>query len=421
MRKKHRNPPPYRLDRPSSAEYKNAFARDAFRASSKPGGGERRIVKTQFTRLGLATVCVLVVAGVSSVHAEDVEKKWRLGFSLGMSDSQGEIRSDAANILTVTDARDIQVRFFEDPRNDDAQALKLQIDSAPRVTLSAQYAVTKIFIVEMSAGYQRGDVGNIELQAEFALDPREVDQRFKFRCTGCGANQLAPPLPAIPAGEIEMVPLAVTAMARFRPRASFNPYIGAGIGYIITGFEPSSQLDELSRNMDSSIGRFTRLQTFPNRFDPVGTEGDLGPATVNVPDTFEWHLRGGIEYTFKRKWATYLDINWAFTSQRMTLTFDPPTESVGISVPNERVLLTEPEASATYGTIEILEGGIVDGGSLQPIDPNAPADICEVSPTSCFFDGTQPDGKPDPGIYYIKGGTLDYENVTLSIGVIYTF
>jgi opacity protein-like surface antigen len=378
-------------------------------------------VKTLLIRLGLATVCVLLVAGGSSVHAEDVEKKWRLGFNLGMSDSQGEIRSDAANILTVTDERDIQVRFFEDPRNDDAQGLKLQIDSAPRVTLSAQYAITKIFIVEMSAGYQRGDVGNIELQAEFALDPREVDQRFKFRCAGCSANELAPPLPAISAGEIEMVPLMVTALARFRPRASFNPYIGAGIGYIITGFEPSSELDSLSKNMDSSIGRFTQLQTFPNRFNPVGTEGDLGPVNVEVPDTFEWHLMGGVEYTFKRKWATYLDINWAFTSQAMTLTFDPPSPSVGISVPNKRVFVTDPEATATYGAIEILEGGIVDGGSLQPIDPNAPSEICEVTPSACVFDGSKPDGVPDPGIYYIKSGTLDYENVTLAIGVRYTF
>jgi len=376
-------------------------------------------VKTQLTRLGLATACVLVVAGVSSVYAEDVEKKWRLGFSVGMSDSRGEVRSDAANILTITDADDRRLRFFEDPRNDDAQGLKLQIDSAPRLSFSAQYAVTKIFIVEMAAGYQRGDVGNIELQVEFAQDPRKTDQRFKFRCAGCGPNQLAPPLPTIPAGELEMIPLQLTAMARFRPRASFNPYVGAGVGYIITAFNPSNELDELSKNLDSSIGRFTRLQSFPNRFVAIGTESDLGPATVNVPDTFEWHLSGGIEYTFKRKWSTYLDINWAFTSQRMTLSFDPPTASVGISVPDKRVYETEPEANATYGAIEILDGGIVDGGRLAP-PPEDPFADCELAPSSCIF-VDDPDGIPDPGIYYIKSGTLDFENVTLGIGVRYTF
>jgi len=376
-------------------------------------------VKTQLTRLCLATVCVLAVAGVSSVYAEDVEKRWRLGFTIGMSDSQGEVRSDAANVLTITNENDIPQTFFEDPRNDDAQPLKLQIEAAPRITLSAQYAITKIFIVEMSAGYQRGDVGNIELQVEFAQDPREEDQRFKFRCAGCGPNSLAPPLPAIPAGEIEMVPLQLTALARFRPRASFNPYVGAGIGYTITGFTPSSELNELSKNMDSSIGRFDQLLSFPNRFNPIGVPSDLGPATVNVPDTFEWHLLGGVEYTFKRKWATYLDLNWAFTSQQMTLTFDPPTPSVGISVPNKRVFEGEPEASSVYGTINVLEGGIVDGGRLAP-PPDNPGVNCDLAPSACIF-VDEPDGIPDPGIYYIKGGTLDYENVTLAIGIRYTF
>jgi hypothetical protein len=369
----------------------------------------------------------LIVAGLSGVLAEDVENKWRLGMSVGMSDSQGEVRSDAANILQITDENEILQTFFEDPRNDDAQALKLQIESAPRVTFTAQYAVTKIFVVEMSAGYQKGDVGNIELQAEFARDPRTVDQRFKFRCAGCTDNIDAPPLPKIPAGELVMVPLKVTALARFRPRSSFNPYIGAGIGYVLTGFTPSSDLNELSRNMDASIGRFTRLQTFPNRFNPIGSERDLGPVEVSVPDTFEYHLKGGIEYTFKRKWATYLDIDWAFASQKMSLTFDGPTKSVGISVPNERVFETDPRANDTYGAIEVLVGGFVDGGSLQPNNPDAlppdmtAAEYCEMTPGNCFFDGSQPDGEPDPGIYYIQSGVIEYENVTLSIGFRYTF
>jgi hypothetical protein len=384
-------------------------------------------VKTQLTRLCLATVCVLLVAGLSGLRAEDVEKRWRLGMTIGMSDSQGEVRSDAANILVITDENEIQQAFYEDPRNDDAQGLKLEIESAPRIAFSAQYAVTKIFIVELSAGYQKGDVGNIEVQAEFARDPRLIDQRFKFRCTGCGPNVDAPPLPSISAGEIEMVPLKATVLARFRPRASFNPYIGAGIGYMITAFTPSSQLNELSRNMDASIGRFTRLQTFPNRFNPIGEERDLGPVEVDVPDTFEYHLKGGVEYTFKRKWSTYLDIDWAFTSQKMSLTFDGPSKSVGVSVPNERVFDTDPRANDVYGAVEVLVGGFVDGGSLQPTDPDqlppnmSAAEFCDLNPTSCFLDYTQPDGKPDPGIYYVQSGVLDYENVTLSVGFRYTF
>jgi len=138
-------------------------------------------------------------------------------------------------------------------------------------------------------------------------------------------------------------------------------------------------------------------------------------------------LKGGIEYTFKRKWSTYLDIDWAFTSQKMSLVFDPPTNSVGISVPNKRVFETDPEANDIYGAVEVFEGGFVDGGSLQPTDPDAlPPDVtaaeyCDLNPNACFLDPTQRDGNPDPGIYYIQSGVLDYENVTLSIGFRYTF
>ena len=53
-------------------------------------------------------------------------------------------------------------------------------------------------------------------------------------------------------GELERVPIQITALARFRPRASFNPYFGAGIGYSILGFDPDPAFDELSLNMDQS-------------------------------------------------------------------------------------------------------------------------------------------------------------------------
>ena len=192
-------------------------------------------MKNKWIRVGAWVACFVLATVPPDVRAEDIEKRWRLGFALGLADSTDSVRSDSANILAITDFDDIPIRFFEDPRNDDAQQLTLQIETRTAVEFSAQYAATKMFIIEFSGGYKKGDVGDVELQVEFSRDPIPVEDRFKFNVF------------KIPAGEIEQVPLNVTALVRFRPRASFNPYIGVGMGYTFIGFEPSSELSSPNR------------------------------------------------------------------------------------------------------------------------------------------------------------------------------
>ena len=65
------------------------------------------------------------------------------------------------------------------------------------------------------------------------------------------------------------------------------------------------------------------------------------------------------------------------------------------------------------------DGGLIDGGRLVPL-PEFPSVDCDVSPAFCTF-VPEPDGEPDPGIYYIKSGSLKYDTVALSVGIIYTF
>ena len=88
------------------------------------------------------------------------------------------------------------------------------------------------------------DVGDIEMQAQFVGVDIPETESFQFSIF------------RVQAGELERVPIQLSAFARFRPRASFNPYVGGGVGYTIIGFEPSEEFNALSRNLDASRGGF---------------------------------------------------------------------------------------------------------------------------------------------------------------------
>jgi hypothetical protein len=370
-------------------------------------------------RIGVALVALTLWA-LSPAAAEDVENKFRLGLSVGGYNNQDEITSDSANVLTLVDEDQIFAATYVDPRNDSSVFGNLDINSGPIATFSAQYAATKTFIIEGSIGYNKNDVGDIEVQAQFAGTDVPDLRRFDFRSY------------RIPAGTLTRVPVQLTAMARFRPRASFNPYVGAGIGYSFLGFEPSSELDELSLNMDASLGGQARLTqaTFgaPQMFTP-GQEDirDMEGATVLVEDTFEWHVAGGAELSFKRKWAMFLDLRWSFASRSIEFLFDN-SGYVGVPVPQLTDFEDSDAGRTTYGAFWITTGGLIDGGSLQwrPREGQPPGTNCSGAnpdPQRCVqaFDFSMPDGVVDRGFYYVQGGTVDIGGLALQIGVRYTF
>ncbi len=88
-------------------------------------------------------------------RAEDVEKKFRIGLGVGFLNAQSSISSDSANTLTLVDAGLEPVDFFRDPRNDSAAFGNLDIKSGALGTVFGQYAVNKIFLIELSVGYQK--------------------------------------------------------------------------------------------------------------------------------------------------------------------------------------------------------------------------------------------------------------------------
>lgn len=360
---------------------------------------------------------VLVACASSAALAEDVEKKFRIGFGVGGYNTTDDISSDAANVLQLVDDNQVFSRVFIDPRDDSAVFGNLGINSGTVATLSAQYALTKIFLIEASVGYGKYDVGDAEIQAQYGLIDIPDMEEFNFEWY------------RIPVGQMERVPLQFTALARFRPRASFNPYVGAGVGYSFIGFEPSDEFNQLSLNLDSSLGGQSRLTeaTWGGASLSAPSANAIGPltgATVDARDTFEWHLAGGAELSFKRRWSVYVDLRWVFGSRSMEIGFNG-SDYLGIAVPQLTDFESSPVATAIFGAIQVTTGGLIDGGSLQvrPKQGEPPETDCVETPQNCetFFDPTQPDGVPDTGYYYAQGGSVDYGGVSMQFGVRYTF
>jgi hypothetical protein len=179
----------------------------------------------------LAAMLAAIVGG-SVARAEDISKKWRFGFALGGYDSDDKIVSASANrmftlnpcseTMSCPAGADTILRAFEDPRNDSSAFGALDVRPGYMGTLSAQYGISKIFVIEGSVGYQKGDVGDVEVAVQLfgdGSDDPNIDYNFTTQ--------------RVPVGEIERVPIQLTGLLRFRPRAAFNPYFGAGVGYAV--------------------------------------------------------------------------------------------------------------------------------------------------------------------------------------------
>jgi len=358
-------------------------------------------------------VALLAIVAALPAAAEDVEKKFRIGATLGFFNAQDDVMSDAANTLTLVDRGLVFQDFFIDPRNDSATFGVLNLEPGASGTIYGQYAFTKIFILEASVGYSQQDIGDVELQVQFDAVQIPSFQPFLFE------------IHRFKVGEVERVPVKLTAIMRFRPRSSFNPYVGAGIGWVYNGFSVAPEFDALSVLLDGSRGGLATVSsaTFgnPQLIRPNATAVvDLTGASVKVEDTFEAHLAFGIEYSFKRKWAAVLDARWTRSSRAVRVGFNDSID-LGVAVP-ERVDFTDSEfATTVYGGFHIPNGGLIDCGTLVPNFGVNPTHDCGADPSLCILDPTLFDGLPDPGIYYIQGGEFEYGGVSVEVGLRYTF
>ncbi len=368
------------------------------------------------SRTGFIVIALVSVLAFPAM-AEDVEKKWRVSFSTGFFNAYDSIESDSANTLILRDPTTLEFeQAFTDPRDETSAFGALDAQSALLGTASVQYAVSKIFMLEGSVGYQVGDIGDVEVSAQFSgLLPVADEISFRFETF------------RIEAGEMTRVPIQISALARMRPRAKFNPYFGGGIGYSFIGFDAADEFNELSRNMDASRGSQARVteSTFGNpTLGVFGQQVDLQGAEVDARDTFEWHLAAGAELTVKSNWSLYLDLRWVDASRDIGIRVNGD-DYLGIPVPNFEDFTTSDLANQIYGPVSITAGGLIDAGQLvlRPLPTVPPDTNCEVQPQSCqvLFDLGNVDGLTDPGFYYVQGGDFSYDGYAVQFGFRYTF
>jgi opacity protein-like surface antigen len=381
-------------------------------------------------------VCCSVALALSTpAGAEEIEKKLRVGVSIGQFNTRDVQESNAANILTIVGPDQQFITFIEDPRNDDAALGQLTIRPAWRGLATVQYGINRFFLVEGTAGYQKGDVASIEMQAEFAGTYIEPIERHKYTIF------------SLAGGTMTQIPFRVTAVVRFRPKARFNPYLGAGGGYTVVGYEPSEELNTLSQRMDGLVGGQTTLLPNPATTPNPPAAEDFVPmtgATVQADNYWNWHLVGGAEYGLKRKWSLYVDLRYEKASTEFLLGFNG-SDSVGISVPNRQAVRGTEAERAQYGPMLVETGGLVDGGlrvnpDLYENQPQPPG-LCSIPdyPSCEFllnsemaayneankdypgFVPVEPDGILDPGYYYVQGATIKYGGTSLQFGIRYTF
>ena len=307
------------------------------------------------------------------VAAEDVHKRFRLSLAIGGYQAQDEVTSDSANILTIlNDEGEIIARVI-DPRNDAGVSGNFEIQPGSIATLAWQYGFTRFFLLEGSVGYNANDVGQIEVN-----EIRNGATRFS-------------------AGKLTRLPVQLTGLWRFRPDHNFRPYVGAGIGYSFVEFDASDGLINLSENLEASSWRQAKIGrtdaggviTWNNNDPAIPMTG----ATVQAPDAWEWHITGGAELSFARRWSVLFELRYSKASDSFRLQFDGK-DQIGISVPQGQTVDGTDLADGTYGPAWVFPGGVLD---------------------------LDEDGELDPGQYYVTGGELRYDGIAAVIGVRYTF
>lgn len=361
-----------------------------------------------FKRWGVAAIVALLA--VRSGRAEEIEKKWRIALTVAGTSTTDQQQSPSANIRTLYSPNGTLDDFIYDPRNDSAAFSNFGINGGLGTVLSASYAFNRYWYVEGSAGYRQASVGNVEVQAEFVGAPIPNLQSFGFRIFN------------VDAGKMKQVPLQISAGIRFRPKAAFNPYLVAGVGYQFNSYSPSNGINELSYNMNHSIAGFARLSGTARGGESFASPTsfvNLSGVTVDSPNAPEFHFGGGVEITFKSKWAVVIDARYAVYSGKFHMMVNG-SDQLGISVPADQIIEGQPGATGPFGSYLVSTGGLIDGGSLIPL-PTAPAGTdCTVTPSNCTFKGPK-DGIPDPGYYYVHAGSIRWDGATLNIGVKYTF
>src|SRR5437867_6125397 len=289
--------------------------------------------------LGTLALLAGVATMASPARAQETKGKFRFTIHGNYIEVSDEIRSNAANQTTEIDPTTGALVFLSDPRDDRAEGKAATIPDGPAYGFTVDYGLLRWkwgeLLVEGNYNRFESEIKDLEVSGEFFLGDPDHPEINPLAYPNIKNDPTLPRFKTFPTkgGSLSWHNPQIGAKIRFRPTKAFAPYIGAGVGYYFVDFKQSSDVEELSANLQVSSGSYTVYdpRTFQTSF--IVRRSGFRPVVVDAPDAFEYHLTGGVEYFFKKRYTIFLESRFAFTNGKVRITTDG-REEFGQSYPD---------------------------------------------------------------------------------------
>lgn len=380
--------------------------------------------------LGAVAALAVALLGVSQTAAEDLKGKFYLGGSLGILVTTDNVRNNAALIIsplgadgapfTGDEGEEVSCesgrsQVFCDPRPDDLIARQAQIEQTIKGDIRIGYGLTSALSVEFSAGYFEGDLKNIDVYTtkfvpistnpfDPCLDPNNP------KSEPCNLNLLKQRDIKEPfaAAVVTEIPLELNAIVRFRKDSNLNPYLGGGIGYLITDVEVSDSVDEINARFESLHLTQTTDEFGPAYGKVFSFSGDGNaefrhPLEVTIDDGFQWQFVGGVDYFFSDLFSMHFEAKYAL-AKTLPWAGDEETHRVSATFKGEDQINLTGFPEDLYrkdGSLKIFHRSAIAPNPV--IDPNGSSG----RRYSCDFDNNQRIEASDFGHDYDGNGDID--------------
>ena len=366
-------------------------------------------MKSPTTR-GTALLLLLLLGSATALRAEDTRRKWQFGMGFSYWSTDDNIRSNSSTAYAPIDPSQGGVLpsiLFSDPRPDANELNEPTVQDSFKFDFNASFGLTRWFAVELGTSYFKGDVGDIEFYSEdraVAVSLTEVptpadptDPNYA-RCqnTTClqmkgTAGQIVIRNAFLPVGQITEVPVSMSGIVRFRPESPFDPYLGAGLGYIFTSLDTSASNIGTPISMSASDAAGSNRLVRMNGFDDVrdftngllvqnirsGARGiltfpvlgapsggkSISPLVADVEDGSEWHLMGGVDYYLNEHFSIYIDGRYVWAQSRVRVRIDGQ-EQINAGVLDHGCVNHAP-------TCHTLDGAVVDTSNVEVLSDTA--------------------------------------------------
>jgi opacity protein-like surface antigen len=303
---------------------------------------ERGVMTRIPYRAILALILLACVIPTGSVRAEDTKGKWQIGFGLSYYSTVDYIRSNsdiAIAAQTAEEAGSLPGIAAIDERPDENMLNQPSINDNFKLDFSASYGLTRWLAMEIQAGYMKSNVGNIEYYFSKAEVAYGSDSTVATQDRLCGPNGdqscysyilntpgATPNNTFLPVGQLTEMPIMLSGIVRFRPESPLDPYLGAGVGYVLTSLETSGEFNSRAEEISSlhvtvaSEGEWTdsirRDKTAPSPgFSPA-------PLQATVNSGFEYHIVGGVDYYLNDHMSVYVDARYIWSNTDVNITID---------------------------------------------------------------------------------------------------